>query len=143
MVNWGAVAKAAVLKKRDGERSAEGSEGLPTRSGRWMEKPAKELKFVACVTVTGIPDCDDMMELSCQPPRNASPIPRDATRCPWPAGMSYVPLIEVTFGMSPLEESRSSCGRYVSAAMRLLELGEDNTVVEKTAEASSMSFECV
>ena len=49
----------------------------------------------------------------------------------------------MTFGMSPLETSRSSQGRKVSAATRLLEFGEESTVVEKTADASSMSRECV
>jgi hypothetical protein len=52
-------------------------------------------------------------------------------------------LNEVTLGMSPLDESRSSHGRKVSAAMRLLEFGDESTVVEKTEDASSMSFECV
>ena len=54
-----------------------------------------------------------------------------------------MPLKVVTLGMSPLETSRSSQGRKVSAAMRLLEFGEESTVVEKTDEASSMRRECV
>ena len=54
-----------------------------------------------------------------------------------------MPLKEVTLGMSPLDESRSRYGRKVSAAMRLLEFGDDSTVVEKTDEASSISLECV
>jgi hypothetical protein len=45
--------------------------------------------------------------------------------------------------MSPLEESLSSHGRYVSAAIRLLEFGDERTVVENTADASSISFEWV
>ena len=54
-----------------------------------------------------------------------------------------MPLKEVTLGMSPLDESRSSQGRKVSAATRLLEFGEESTVVEKTDDASSMSLEWV
>ena len=45
-----------------------------------MEKPANELKLVACVTVTGIPDCKEKIAFNCQPPRSVSPIPFEANR---------------------------------------------------------------
>ena len=45
--------------------------------------------------------------------------------------------------MSPLEESRSRYGRKASAPTSELVLGDENTVDEKTEDASSISFEWV
>ncbi len=78
MVNCGAVANAAVLKKRVGFLSLGLKFGLPTRFGRWRTKPANELLLVACVTVIGIPDWSERIVLTDQPPRTEFSIPLDA-----------------------------------------------------------------
>ena len=54
-----------------------------------------------------------------------------------------MPLNDSTFGMSPVDESRSRYGRNVSAAISELEFGDESTVDENTELASSISFECV
>src|ERR1700692_3574083 len=107
MTNCGAVANAAVLKKCAGVLWLGGRFGFPTIFGRCSANPANALLFVACVTVTGIPDCSEKIAFSDHPPNTALPTPVDANRCPRPAGRSYIPLNEVTFGISPLDESRS------------------------------------
>ena len=87
-MNCGAVANALVLKNFAGILSPEDRLGSPTWLGRWMEKPANELKFVAWVTVTGIPDCNDRIVFSRQPPSIAF---SDAVRCkPMPVACGQV-----------------------------------------------------
>src|SRR6185369_4882931 len=88
IVNCGAVANAAVLIKRAGERSFGDKFGLPTRFGRCNANPAKELLFVACVTVTGMPDCSSSIVFTCQPPSSTFAKPCAANPCPAPIGRS-------------------------------------------------------
>src|SRR6185503_4385662 len=66
MVNCGATENAAVLNQCWGVRSPAGSAGSPARFGRCTPKPAKALKFVACVTAIGTPDCSVTMPATVQ-----------------------------------------------------------------------------
>src|SRR5579859_4019111 len=88
MVNFGAGAKASVLKKWAGVRSPDESDVFATMLGRCKAKPAKELLLVACVTVTGMPDCSEAMALNVQPPRSVFAMPVEAKLWPRPAGRS-------------------------------------------------------
>jgi hypothetical protein len=67
-----------VLKKRAGFLSEGGRFGFPTRFGRCGTKPANELLFVACVTVTGMLDCRETMALTDYPPKAKFRNPLDA-----------------------------------------------------------------
>ena len=60
--------------------------GCRTRFGLCSTKPAKALLFVACVTVTGIPDCSSSIVFSVQPPNAVFAKPVDANACPRPTG---------------------------------------------------------
>ena len=89
MTNCGAVANAAVLKKCAGRPSGLPADfGLPTIFGRCSANPANELLFVACVTVTGIPDCSEKMHSATTHPATHSPIPR--RRKPMPSSRRQI-----------------------------------------------------
>src|SRR3954447_6275696 len=106
-VNCGATVNAVTSNQCAGVRWADRRAGFDTRLGRCTPKPANALKLVAWVTAIGTPDCAVTIPLSVQSDAIQPSAPRGCHRRPCPAGSSHTADETNTFGMSPVDRSRS------------------------------------
>src|SRR5262249_11478039 len=118
------------------ERWSAGRLGSPITLGRCTPYPAKALKLVSWLIANGNPDCRESTPATCQP---LVKCPATPERC---TGRLQVALAQRTFGMSPVEESRSR-RRWKLLATGKFAIGPVRMEASNTDEASSISLECV